>query len=1197
MVQQVVTELIVDAQQAEQGTAAYIRAMRSAQQTRDRLTEVEEKGAQAQQRQTAVLLGLTGSIGRTRTEWNRLREGIDPVARATRELETATLRADAALRRGITTQTEVNRVLAVHRQRLDEVTRSQNNSTRAQSPLRDAGEGVLQGFAGRSAFGGALAGIGGAGIVAGTVATGLAVATGAVVTYGDAWVGLGNRLKGAGIATADLASEQAKVVEIATQSRSDLEATNDLYTKFIGVTQTLGVAQGKAAIATKAVGQALQIGGVSADAAKGTILQLGQALGSGVLRGDEFNSMMEGLGVQSPLIKAIADEFHVTTAELRKLAEAGELVSGRVFKAIIDAAPKISTEFDKLDPTLGGAWSNATTAATNFFAAINQGSGASGSLANILLTIAERANLAAAAMRNATAAEQANADFARQQREKYGVFGSDTADQARTNEDYALSLRLRQQNGGIGPGRSPTGPSPYGLDETARGTSLSGLGAREAALELAEFNAAAQRAKAGAKSLAEGVKEAQSAFDALKGMIPDSRTELEKLTDAWHKAGKAALDAHDALDINRMHDDAVKALNTKAEKDAASVLQKSQDAAAQVGMTPLEKQRAQIEAQYRELLKTNKDYPGALDTLQRAKTTDLGAADAAAMLAPLKASKDAIDDQTAALQLQAATFGQTAGEMARLTTEQKLYSEYAKAGIPVGNDLAAAIRGQGDAAADTAQKMADLKERQKEAIDQMDSLRDATKGLFSDIAHGIAEGKSGKEIFKGLLGKLGGNLIDTGAQNLTDTLLGKQGKQGGGLLGGLLGGGVRGASPANPVYVTMGGLGGLPGLGIPGAANSNTPNYAPGSITSSPLPTATGAIPGLPGVTYTGTAASGGLNMAAAMQAIKNIESSGGNYGAIGPLNKNGTRGYGAYQVLDTNVGPWSKKFYGEELTPDAFLRNRGAQDAVFQGQFGAYASRFGPTGAAQAWLGGPGSVGRLGRTDVNGTSVGGYGGMFDKDYAKLSAQVPGALDKMTASTTKLQLAATQTTPALDGASKGTLDFGSSLSSLGSMLGSKIGGPAGGAIGGGIGSIFSLLAGLFQFDGGGYTGPGGKHQVAGVVHKGEVVWSQSDVAAAGGAHVVDAMRRGMSGYADGGIVRAPQQSVSAMAPPRLFGGRHAPASISHRGGDLYVTVQGNADEKAIEQMRREMAANSAKDREYLTRNFGAFQATYAQGFG
>ena len=56
------------------------------------------------------------------------------------------------------------------------------------------------------------------------------------------------------------------------------------------------------------------------------------------------------------------------------------------------------------------------------------------------------------------------------------------------------------------------------------------------------------------------------------------------------------------------------------------------------------------------------------------------------------------------------------------------------------------------------------------------------------------------------------------------------------------------------------------------------------------------------------------------------------------------------------------------------------------------------------------------------------------------------------------------------------------------------------------------------FSEGGYTGPGGKYEPAGIVHKGEVVFSQADVAMMGGANRVNSMRPTFKGYADGGIV-------------------------------------------------------------------------------
>lgn len=65
---------------------------------------------------------------------------------------------------------------------------------------------------------------------------------------------------------------------------------------------------------------------------------------------------------------------------------------------------------------------------------------------------------------------------------------------------------------------------------------------------------------------------------------------------------------------------------------------------------------------------------------------------------------------------------------------------------------------------------------------------------------------------------------------------------------------------------------------------------------------------------------------------------------------------------------------------------------------------------------------------------------------------------------------------------------------------------------------------------GGYTGDGGVNEPAGVVHKGEVVWSQADVARAGGVGVVEAMRRGLPGYADGGAVGPAPPGVVGMGP-------------------------------------------------------------------
>jgi hypothetical protein len=121
-----------------------------------------------------------------------------------------------------------------------------------------------------------------------------------------------------------------------------------------------------------------------------------------------------------------------------------------------------------------------------------------------------------------------------------------------------------------------------------------------------------------------------------------------------------------------------------------------------------------------------------------------------------------------------------------------------------------------------------------------------------------------------------------------------------------------------------------------------------------------------------------GSDLGAAAKAISGIE---GNYGSIGPTTKTGDHGYGKYQVMGANVAAWTKKYYGQSLSPEEFLANSAAQDAVFKGQFGAYAAKYGPEGASRAWFAGEGGMNNPNARDVNGTTVASYSSQFQAGY------------------------------------------------------------------------------------------------------------------------------------------------------------------------------------------------------------------------
>lgn len=122
--------------------------------------------------------------------------------------------------------------------------------------------------------------------------------------------------------------------------------------------------------------------------------------------------------------------------------------------------------------------------------------------------------------------------------------------------------------------------------------------------------------------------------------------------------------------------------------------------------------------------------------------------------------------------------------------------------------------------------------------------------------------------------------------------------------------------------------------------------------------------------------------------AITNIES-GGRYDLLGPIaNASGDRAYGRYQVMGANVGPWTEEALGVRMTPQQFLADPAAQDAVFDHVFGGYVRQYGPEGAARAWFtGSPTGTG----TDVLGTTADRYVQMFNGGMGGAAPSTGGA--------------------------------------------------------------------------------------------------------------------------------------------------------------------------------------------------------------
>lgn len=193
-------------------------------------------------------------------------------------------------------------------------------------------------------------------------AIGIGVAIREVTGYADAWTTARNKLAAAGVEQSKLAATLKDLSGLAQATRSDFEGTVDLYAKLTRAGQKLNLTQEEVRRITETTLQAFVAGGAAASEQAAAITQLSQALGSGVLQGDELKSIREN----APLLaQAIADEFKTTIAGLKDLGAEGKLTADRVAKAILNANG-ITDAFSKTITTTAQAVTNLQTAFTRY---------------------------------------------------------------------------------------------------------------------------------------------------------------------------------------------------------------------------------------------------------------------------------------------------------------------------------------------------------------------------------------------------------------------------------------------------------------------------------------------------------------------------------------------------------------------------------------------------------------------------------------------------------------------------------------------------------------------------------------------------------------------------------------------------------------------------------------------------------------
>lgn len=212
----------------------------------------------------------------------------------------------------------------------------------------------------------------------------LSVAT--AISKVDAYTSMQNRLKLVTATQKELNQATNDTFAIAQRTAQAWDGVVQVYQRFADNAKVLGINLKQVASLTDTVSKSIAISGASAASAEAALVQFGQALASGVLRGEEFNSISE----QAPgLLKAIATGLGVNIGELRAMANQGKLTGDVVIKALDKAKGSVDNLFSKTDFTIAQSFTQLNNATIKFVGEAGKANGAASLLSNSIRSLAE----------------------------------------------------------------------------------------------------------------------------------------------------------------------------------------------------------------------------------------------------------------------------------------------------------------------------------------------------------------------------------------------------------------------------------------------------------------------------------------------------------------------------------------------------------------------------------------------------------------------------------------------------------------------------------------------------------------------------------------------------------------------------------------------------------------------------------------
>lgn len=215
---------------------------------------------------------------------------------------------------------------------------------------------------------------------------GVSLTLGSIVKTIDEWKVIEGQVNNVTKSQQESKAVQKEIYNIASRTRQQYGSTAELFTSVARNAQELKKSTKDILLFTEDVSNAMLLGGGDASSQEAALVQLGQALGSGTLRGDELNSILE----QAPrLAKAIADGMGTTIGQLRQMGSEGKLTAQDVFNAIRGQSDRLKMELGKMPWTIGQASNKMQNAIGKFFKEFEDKTGIIDSMAKSIAKFAD----------------------------------------------------------------------------------------------------------------------------------------------------------------------------------------------------------------------------------------------------------------------------------------------------------------------------------------------------------------------------------------------------------------------------------------------------------------------------------------------------------------------------------------------------------------------------------------------------------------------------------------------------------------------------------------------------------------------------------------------------------------------------------------------------------------------------------------